>query len=87
MNRPDSGLLHEETQGVLKKAMLHYPGDPLHVAVFILSIVLDWNDLQILLSRTDQLTSSPQRVSRICSAVDEHLEDRLRTYLDIGPSQ
>jgi hypothetical protein len=81
--RPDSDLLLDEAQGVLKRAMTNYPGDPLHVTIYIAHLIQDWNDLLVLLSRADQVTSDPKRVKTITSTVDEHLRREMLRYLDI----
>lgn len=82
-SRPDTKVLHEEARKKLKTAMLTYPGDPAHVAVYVLSIELSWNELQLQLGRSSSHASRPARVSQICDAVDEHLESQLKSYLNL----
>lgn len=81
--RADSDILHDEARDVLQRAMLTYPGDPLHVVVYVAHIILPWNDLLTLLSRAGSVTSDPERVKTITSAVDEHLRQEMLQYLKI----
>lgn len=80
--RADADVLHDEARSKLKAAMLSYAGDPVHVTIYILHQLLDWNDLQIALSRSSH-PSRPSRVSEICKAVDDHLTAELKSYLGI----
>lgn len=80
--RADSQTLHRETRDVLKRAMLAYEGDPVHVTIYALDRALDWNDVQAGLARTDH-PSDAERIRSICDAVDDHLDAALRDYLDI----
>lgn len=81
--RADSEIIRQEARDVLQQAMTTYPGDPVHVALYIAHIVLPWNDLLTRLSRIDSVTSDPERVKRVVTEVDRHLERELRDYLDI----
>lgn len=80
--RADTDVLHEEARGKLKEAMLRYPGDAVHVTIYVLHLCMGWNELQTALARSSH-PSRPSRVSQICSAVDDHLESELRDYLGI----
>jgi len=82
--RADSQALHQEARGVIKDALSSYPGAPIHVAIYALTRRRSWNDLQAELARTDA-PSDPEKVSTICTAVEQHLESELRQYLEIGP--
>jgi len=81
--RADSEIIRQEARDVLQRAMVTYPGDPVHVAIYICHIELAWNDLLTQLSRIDSVTSDPERVKRVVTEVDHHLEQELRSYLDI----
>ena len=80
--RADAQTLRMETRAVLKDALLSYPGAPVHVAIYAVTRCREWNELQADLSRMDA-PSDPERVARITAAVDDHLEQQLRQYLDI----
>lgn len=81
--RADSEIIRQEARDVLQRAMVTYPGDALHVAVYVLHIARPWNDLLTLLAREDDVTSDPERVKKIVTEVDHHLDRELRDYLDI----
>ena len=83
--RADSQTLHAEARGVIKDALSSYEGASIHVAIYALTRCRSWNNLQAELARTDA-PSDPEKVSWICTAVEEHLEDELRSYFEIGPS-
>jgi len=85
--RADSQIIRQEAREVLQRAMVTYPGDPIHVALYIAHIILPWNDLLTKLSRIDSVTSDPKKVKRIVTEVDHHLDSELRSYLGIGPSK
>lgn len=84
VSNADSKVLREEAREVLKEAMLSYEGSDVHVVIYALTRARSWNALQTELSRTDTAPSNPQRVATICEAVEQHLEDELRSYLGIG---
>lgn len=79
---PDTKLIHQEARQKLKEALVSYPGDSVHVAIYVLSLQLGWNELQLQLGRSPH-PSRPARVSQICDAVDDHLESELKSYLEI----
>lgn len=81
--RADTDILHDEARGKLKKAMTTYPGADVHVTIYVLRQLLEWNDLQVALARSDH-PSDPSRIKRISTAVEDHIEGELSTYLDIG---
>lgn len=81
--RADSQVIRQEAREVLQDALLSYPGDDLHVAVYVAARDRPWNELQADLSRIEDVTSDSERVRRIRRAVREHLDQCLRDYLGI----
>lgn len=77
----DSDVLREETKDIIQQALASYPGDALHVAVYVAARARDWNDLQTDLARIDDLSSNPKHVSQIRAAVEEHIRTELEIYL------
>jgi hypothetical protein len=81
----DTALLHAEAAGVIKRALLSYDGHPLHPTVYALRRAMDWNDLQVALSRASRagldVPTQPTQIAAVCDAVDEHLRDALTDYL------
>jgi hypothetical protein len=85
----DANLLHAEAAGVIKRALLSYSGHPLHPAVYALRRAMDWNDLQVALSRASRagldVPTAPARIAAVCDAVDEHVRDALTDCLHSTP--
>lgn len=84
VSRADQQLLHSEARAVIKAALGSYEGSDVHLSIFALRTELSWNDLQTILGRSDH-PSDPTQVRTICTAVEEHIELELRSYLEIGP--
>ena len=80
--RADTQTLQAEAREVIKNALMSYPHDPRHVAIYVALRQAEWNDVMVGLSRSE-MNVSGRRASQINSAVREHLKAELESYLDM----
>ena len=78
--RPDTKVLHDEAEDVVKDALAEYARTEEHgtrdVLIYLASERLEWNALQ------GRAGMSPTRLKEIISEVREHIRARIGEYIE-----